>query len=472
VWLVVAAAAAGVAAVEPRLVAPVAALVAGVIAWRFPDGIVHLLVFGVLAVRPSLDAFSQRGIGIGPAALSPAVLFGLVVAWLGGVVALRRARDGPRWWTVSELRGPHLWLLAAYGVMVSSGARLYAGTGLAEGVRELVRVASLLAGLLVVLWWVEGRPERIRRGWAYLALGLAVPVGVGLSQWVTGSGYVLTEGLNRLQGTFSHPNAYGPYLTLFVLVATAQALAAAGRRRILYVAAAAALAFLVTQTFSRTALLMLGTGLAVLPLIGAPRLRARALIRPLLGVVVVAGLAWLAFGDLVRERFADIDLRGQAWQAALEGQAENSFQWRVVNWAVLLSLGMEHPLTGHGAGMTTVLNPIVSSENGVPYNAHNDLVRFFFEGGAVGLALYLGYCVLLGVWLIRAARRSGLARNPALTAVAAAFWSLTLLTAGMAEVSLQTAVLTQFYGMLGLAAGALIPPQAEAHTAAIGPPRS
>ena len=67
-------------------------------------------------------------------------------------------------------------------------------------------------------------------------------------------------------------------------------------------------------------------------------------------------------------------------------------------------MGMEHPVTGHGTGMTTVLNPLVNRANGVPYNAHNDFVRFFFETGLLGSLCYAIYAIMLCRWVLRRAR--------------------------------------------------------------------
>src|SRR5206468_3336094 len=159
-----------------------------------------------------------------------------------------------------------------------------------------------------------------------------VPVGVAIWQLVSGQGNREIEGLNRLQGTFSHPNTFGPFLVPFIAVTLWQAQTSRGLSRLSSVIGAALLTLLLAMTYSRT--------------------------------------------------------------------------------AVLVALGMAHPLVGHGAGMTIVLNPMINGRTGLPYNAHNDFVRVFFEGGALGLVSYVVYGVLLCKWALQKARHAPVHQAP------------------------------------------------------------
>jgi O-antigen ligase len=341
-------------------------------------------------------------------------------------------------------------LFAAYGIALWSGARLYGASGAVTGVREVLRVSSIVAAFLIVLWWAEEDPGRYKRGWLYLVTGMVVPVGVALWQAATGSGNLDVEGLNRLQGTFSHPNALGPYLVPFVLFAVGGWRSSTRAEQFARGAGALGLTALVALTYSRTALFVLVAGLAVLPLLHSHRFGVRGLVRGFALVTVIAGLAWWLAGGLIIARFSGVSLGRAAWEAAQTGASENSFTWRLINWAGLVSLGMQHPLTGHGAGMTMVLNPLVSPDNGLPYNAHDDFVRFFFEGGALGLACYMIYGALLCGWVIARARTGSPDRAPGAYAVAAAWVAMFFATAGTPELSLQTAVQYELYGMTAL----------------------
>ncbi|MGE0352264.1 MAG: O-antigen ligase family protein [Gemmatimonadales bacterium] len=439
----------GIAFFPPAAVS-VAAGGLAVAIWRWPRRLTELLVFVILAVRPSLDLFGERRFGLGPFALNPAVAFGLGVLFAGLVLALRRGRDGRRLWPDGALLHAHLWLFAAYGIGALAGAVHYGGTGMAEGLREILRVGSIVAAFLVVLWWAGDDARAFRRGWVYLVLGLVPPLGVAVVQLFTGTGYLETAGFNRIQGTFSHPNSFGIYLVPFILAAVGGLNAASPLGRLARVLAAGGLTLMVALTYSRTSILVLVAALAVLPLLHARRLGLRGLVRAGLVVLVFAALGWFLVGDLVRERFSGVNISLEAFEAAELGQSENSFGWRLINWGILVSLGMNHPWTGHGAGMTTVLNPLVNSENGVPFNAHDDFVRFFFEAGLLGLVCYVVYGVLLTRWGVHQARALPPDRAPQGFAVVASLLALLFLTAGAPELSLNTAVLYELLGMLGL----------------------
>jgi len=190
-------------------------------------------------------------------------------------------------------------------------------------------------------------------------------------------------------------------------------------------------------------------GLVAIPMLQARRFGFAFMMR---AAGITGGLAltaWFAAGGIIRERFSALSIGREAFTAARTGEPENSFEWRLVNWGLLISMGMEHPVTGHGAGMTTVLNPL-TAENGVAFNAHDDFVRFFFEGGIVGLLLYVLYAFRLCRWAVRRAQSVTTEHAATAYAVAGAFLALFLLSGGTTELSLQTADLYQLYGMLAL----------------------
>src|SRR5438876_6141175 len=217
VWIVLTAALAAAAAGAPVVAAVGMAGAIAMAAWRWPDLALEMAAFAVLAIRPSLDIFSERRFGLSEFAPNPAMVFGLAILLVASVIALRRARDGRFLWPNQALLRPHLWLLGAYGIGFVSGGAVYGLAGAATGLRELVRVASVVAAFLTILWWVEADAGRYQRGWAYLIAGMLVPVAVAAWQWATRYGSPETEGLNRLQGTFSHSNSLGQYLAPFIL---------------------------------------------------------------------------------------------------------------------------------------------------------------------------------------------------------------------------------------------------------------
>jgi O-antigen ligase len=443
------------AAGRPTLIALGPAVVLAALAWRWPDSIAGLLTCAALAIRPSLDTFSERRLGLGPLTLQPAAVFGAVVLLVGLVLALRRMHEGRRIWPDREVRAAHGWLAAAIAILVLSGVRLFDGLGLAEGTREATRVASIVMVFLLVWWWLEGRPARRATAWLFLVVGLIPPILVALWQRATDHGFWEPGSGLRIQGTFSHPNSFAQYLVPFVFLAIAGIPAARLRDKIWRLGAALGLVVLIMLTYSRTAILILATGLAALVVMHLAW-RVRRSLAPIVAVLVFAAAGWLVVGEQVRERFASVSLR-RAVEEARVGRSENSFGWRLLNWRGLVLRGLEHPIAGHGAGMTTRLNPLVSTENGVPFNAHNDFVRFFFEGGVLGLACYILYGLLLCRWAVRRARDS----EPEAAAIAATLLSMFFLTGGMTELSLHTANQYVLYALLALANAAPPPRSAR-----------
>ncbi len=452
-WLATACVLASVVAVAPQsaVAVPVVAIVLAV--YRWPDAALELAVFSVLGLRPSLDVFSVREQGLGTFQVNPAVVFGLFVLVVAACLALRRGRSGRSMWPDARLRAAHLWLFASYGIGLLSGWRLYDGPGFEQGLREIVRISSIVAGFLLVLWWIEADHGRYRTGWICLAVGLLPPLAVATWQLMTGTGYREPDGLSRLQGTFSHPNTFGPYLVPFVLAAVGGAVGVHGKARWWRLAVAATLSALVTLSFSRTAVLVLVFGLLLLPILQARKWGLTALVRASMVVAGVFVVGWLAVGSLIKDRFATLSSETPLREVLQSGVPENSLQWRLINWTVLVTLGMDEPAAGHGTGMTEVLNPIVNQNTGIPFNAHNDFVRLFFETGILGLTCYLIYGVLLSTWALRTARLTGAARSSTAFAVVAAFLSMFFFTAGTTELSLQTALQYELYGMLALLAG-------------------
>ena len=74
VWPAAVAALAAAAAIWPRAAALSGLALLGAIVWHHPRAAQHAISFAALAVRPSLDQFSERQLGLGPFALQPAAI--------------------------------------------------------------------------------------------------------------------------------------------------------------------------------------------------------------------------------------------------------------------------------------------------------------------------------------------------------------------------------------------------------------
>jgi O-antigen ligase len=442
----------GAAVLPPLAVVPVAVVFLWA-ALTVPRSLTAIGAIGASLIRPALDMFGGVAVPLG----NPASLFGVLILLWALIVLLGRLYRGlpvvpSRVFAFTQflLIALHLWLFVAGLLITRTGF-------LGVEVREFVRFASTLAGGALVVWWVSDRRED---GWgpgiAVLVIGSAVPLLTGAIQALTGTGNHEDGNLNRVFGSFTHPLSFGSYLLPLVILGVAAVIHARGALRLTAFGYTCLSAGLLLLTYNRTTMLLLLVGLATYALLDAARVRIRDVVRAAGALAVLCLMGWQAFGDQILERFTGVSISAGAVQEALASGSQNSFQWRIVNWAVLIQLGLSHPVAGHGLGMTTVLNPMIQASSGVPFNAHNDYVRYFFEGGAVGLTLYVSFIVALGAWLWRVRQRCSRADRTVAIAIIAALASLFIFSAGTTEMSLQTGVLYPTQLLMAILVGAEI----------------
>ena len=105
---------------------------------------------------------------------------------------------------------------------------------------------------------------------------------------------------------------------------------------------------------------------------------------------------------------------GEAWERMKSGLTRQDVSWESREWASAATWEMvkDHPITGAGAGSFQYVFPVyqhqdprlVKSPDGRPMfwqQAHNDLLQFPAELGAIGCVLIL---VMLGWWLVELVR--------------------------------------------------------------------
>jgi O-antigen ligase len=281
---------------------------------------------------------------------------------------------------------------------------------------EWLAVTLALIMFMLAGWFVRD-VRRLQRLVAVVLVGSLWPIADGLKQLAT-PGYqpasadatVLNARSNyhAIQSVFSHPNPFGFYLVLVLLLA-AVALFEVKRPQLkflvglLLVAAGVCL----LKTYTRSAWVGFATGLLLLGI-----WRYRLL---LLAAAVALPLSAYAAPTAVREvskRFGDLSSKNEA-------NANNSWNWRTTQWGRMWHWGAEKPLTGQGFGSyrrTTVkefgledrrFKTLLGPAQGLGFTAHNDFVKSFVELGWPGLFLWI--FVLLGLIsaMVSAARAPG-----------------------------------------------------------------
>ncbi len=355
-----------------------------------------------IALRSSVDAFHDVQVGPDWAGQNAASLLGLAALLMWVLVHLEDRLRGARPRVDMLLTLAILPLAMTHVIGTLSGVAVLGLRGLTLGVRELVRLSCVYAlGALVYLLHLRGLRLGALVGAAIASL--IVPFVVGAWQIATGSGDPSLPGMIRAYGTFPHANAMGDYLAIMTLTSVVFIVERPATRQI-----AVPLVLLcgtgIVLTFSRSAMLVLSLGAGLYLFLAAVAWRKHASGKGITVAIALFLMTGVAFAGLIAKRFSDITVGPDLIARAEVGEIQNSLEWRVFTWAVLVKQGQERPVFGHGVESVTELNPVRHFELNLPFNAHNAIVRMFFEMGLLGVAAYLWFAIGLATWLLRAGR--------------------------------------------------------------------
>lgn len=245
-----------------------------------------------------------------------------------------------------------------------------------------------------------------------------LPILFGLYQFILGIG-LQDENVSipRIFGTFSHPNVYSLFLFAMIALATLYAIIYAKTReaRLLIGSYLVLLMVTLVLTYARIAWIALFIFLGLLTL-----WRARFLILPL----VLIPLVLITFSPTIRDRVTEI----------FNPTPDSSITWRQTLWHDMLLKTDYDNREILGSGMDTFR---ISSEQlrGVRFGSndpHNDFVKFYVEGGVVGVSILLLY---LGAFIFLVTRIVLTTPSHSLRALAtiAGFVIVTLLLASLSD---------------------------------------
>lgn len=306
---------------------------------------------------------------------------------------------------------------------------------------EWARLVSVIMMLAVLERLFASDPAAIRRALVAVYASLLVPAAFGVLQRLTHRHLSFADGIPRVHGTFGHPNSFAMYLAFLVVMGVALLPAVRGRWR--WALAGAVLVAVVSLYFTQTRGSWIGAVVGVLLVLW---LRSKKLF-----VVSIVLLAVVAALPPISSRFSDLSHEKRA-----SGVAGNSLVWRIEHWGEALQLSKDRPVTGIGLKMVEVESP----DGKLP---HNDYVRAYVEGGALGLVTYLG---LLGSFVLvslRALRRAakGLPRG---IAVGFAGCTVALIVISMSDNLMTQSVVLWYFAVFAAAASSV------AHRKVVSPP--
>jgi O-antigen ligase len=249
-------------------------------------------------------------------------------------------------------------LVACISIFVSSGKLV--------SLAHFLRLSSILLLYLTLLDLVRTRKQFIRFGLAILASAI-IPIALAIYQAVTGTGDHDTLPLNRVYGSFIHPNSLAYYLVVVLLLS----LGLWSRRpsgiarasfTLFFLAALIALAL----TYTRGAWFAFACGLIVY----AVSMRKKALL-------LWFGLVAVALAPLLSNRIESF------W---IPDPHYNSGLGRLLLWQDRIPLILARPVLGYGIGSTAEIS---EAHSAFSYVNHNDYIRVALETGFLGLLSFL-----------------------------------------------------------------------------------
>lgn len=256
-----------------------------------------------------------------------------------------------------------------------------------ETLRELLRILDFSVIFAIAYATVTTLGQYKKLLIAMLASSL-LPIALGIYQFFQGIGFTdEAVEIPRIYGTFSHPNVFSLYLfmvigvlTLFHLLWTKNV-----SQKLASLIAMSGYFVVVLATYTRIAWISLFTFFLVLA-----GFRYKKLLAPLLILPVVLYLLL----PPVQERI----------DRTLDPSPTDSIIWRQVLWqdAIAQTISQERWLWGYGLNTFPLVSENLRGQQFGSNEAHNDLVKFFVEGGVIGLAVYIFYSLgILGALFSR-----------------------------------------------------------------------
>jgi len=304
------------------------------------------------------------------------------------------------------------------------GPRIISGTATAY-LPDISTEASgwLFLALALVLFLIAAQVvrgvQRLQLLVGVVLAGSLWPIAVGIKQKFTPSyrpaqadAAVLNprSSYHAVQSIFQHPNPFGFYLVLVLILALVALFEVRrGWLRAGVVLVLASGGFCLLSTYTRAAWVAFAVAVVLLGVV-----RYRVLL--LVGMVLLPFAGWAAPGAVreVSRRFGDLSSKSAA-------NVNNSWTWRTEQWGKMWHWGTDAPLTGQGWNSYQRLTfrqfglqdpkfrTYTSSHDALGFTAHNDFVKTFVEMGYPGLILWIAVLLGLTSAMVSAARAPGVA---------------------------------------------------------------
>lgn len=339
-------------------------------------------VVDVSKVKPNTNALAATGAApnggsSGTAASAVAVLFiAMAVLWL-----LAQHKAG---------KAQSLTLFDAAFVFFV-GTCVLSVVGSVNRTASLTEVARVVAAVMmfIVLERLLTDMRRVRRVLVAVFVAAIPPILLGGLQAVTGHGKFVTGGVSRVLGTFLHPNTFGFFLSMFLLMAIAMYRHCTPRVQLVLIGFIAVCGGMLVLTYSRGSWAAFVVGLAVVGVLQSKRV---------FGALIAGGVVAVVAVPSVVSRISNLGAG-----SSVTGSSGNSLVWRFGYWSEVIKLNHNNPITGIGLKGTKYL----TDQSKAP---HNDYLRAYTETGLLGL---LGFLLVI-IALVAIARRALRQAHPGL----------------------------------------------------------
>ena len=273
-------------------------------------------------------------------------------------------------------------LILAWGFLSLSFSVDTTGTA-----REILRVLDLFLLFILAFVATKSRTDLKRLIIAFF-LSSIIPIAVGIYQFAFHIGFQdESVSIPRIYGTFSHPNIFSLYL--FSLIALAflffSTLARTPKEKSTAIILLAGYVVMLLLTYTRVSWVILFAFFFILALLRFRKLLTPIILLPLCLFIVIAPF---------QERLLD----------SIRFSPDSSISWRLSIWKDGISATIGNSRTLFGSGMntfSTVSEHIRGLSQGPSNDPHNDFVKFFVEGGVIGLGIFIFYLTLIARGLLR-----------------------------------------------------------------------
>lgn len=339
-----------------------------------------------LFARSSLDALREVKIILGDLYVNPASVLSIIIVLIGILFVL--VKKGPL--RVNRIDKAFLIFLAASTLGIFNAFYNFGASG-SIAIKEWVRLFSLFI-LYFLIKNIAKTDRQIKTFINVMFLSMVIPLGVGYYQLVTRAESTLARiGFHRIYGTTVHSNHYALYLSFFLIFVLVLFLKER-KRKYVYYSFIIGIPFI--ATLSLNGLIMLSISVIVLGMIKYKKFMIACFVILIIIILSVSPLQQRL------SKLKDINLK----EEIRTGEFSTSFSWRIYWWGLYIKKIKEKPAFGYGLHTSELVNP-QEDENRIIWAPHNDFLRVLIELGIIGLAVYLYFYYVIGIWIWRSYKK-------------------------------------------------------------------